>query len=626
MSEKGDLGFLTDDLLNALGGLAAHYELVIIENTSQWKIALPAEVQFLVIVPLAASDGDPLGALILLNGEPLRLGKNLRQSLHTISEIASDQLSARRERLSRSGEGAFKLEVERALAESQARYKRVSDNLPGMLFQYELHQDGSHSIPFVGGGSRELLGLEPEVLVSDPSLLFSYVHPDDADRLHQTIFESAVTGSVWDYEGRLVLPYGEVKWTKGVSRPEYRLNGTIHWDGMILDITEHKKAEFALLASEEKFRLTVESAMDGMVAIDFSGLVTGWNRQCEVIFGWLVEEALGRDFVGLVISPEFGDSLDQEMFRSLTHPEALNRRVVIKAHRRDGSSFPLEFAWTAVGQDETLTYVAFLRDITERKRAEEELKSAKEEAEKANRGKSEFLSRMSHELRTPLNAILGFGQLLEMDDLGEDSNESVGHILQAGRHLLGLINEVLDISRIESGNISFQLEPVVANRLVQEAIALVQPLADQRDVKLRTTFPDGPVSVFADAQRLKQVLLNLLSNGIKYTRDKGSVELSLSLEPGRVLFHVEDDGPGIPEESMERLFVPFDRLGADKTNVEGTGLGLPLTKRLVEAMGGQILVKSALGCGAKFTVSLPAQMLGELNHPASELLPQEPAA
>ena len=221
------------------------------------------------------------------------------------------------------------------------------------------------------------------------------------------------------------------------------------------------------------------------------------------------------------------------------------------------------------------------------------LERAIREAERANRAKSEFLSRMSHELRTPLNAIMGFGQLLQLDDLTPQQHESVACILKGGKHLLGLIGEVLDLARIEAGHLDLSLEAVAVREVSQEAVELVTPLARQWKVLLDDQTAAAAWAVLADRQRLKQVLLNLLSNAVKYTPEGGRVRLSAEEAPrGRLRISVSDTGRGIPAELRERLFTPFDRLGAEQTTVEGTGLGLALSKRLVEAMRGNIGVAS----------------------------------
>jgi signal transduction histidine kinase/ActR/RegA family two-component response regulator len=234
-------------------------------------------------------------------------------------------------------------------------------------------------------------------------------------------------------------------------------------------------------------------------------------------------------------------------------------------------------------------------------------RKAEAEALQANAAKNDFLSRMSHELRTPLNAILGFGQLLELDGLTPEQHESVTQILKGGRHLLGLIDEVLDIARVEAGRLGVSLEPVALWDVVQESKDLVRPLAAKRRLKLDIDLPrPAALYVLADRQRLTQVLVNLLSNAIKYNRAGGRVTLDASVtDAGRIRLTVTDTGLGIALDKLKRVFVPFDRLGAEQTNVEGTGLGLALSKQLVTLMNGTIGVQSAVGTGSTFWVELP---------------------
>jgi signal transduction histidine kinase/CheY-like chemotaxis protein len=228
-------------------------------------------------------------------------------------------------------------------------------------------------------------------------------------------------------------------------------------------------------------------------------------------------------------------------------------------------------------------------------------------AEAANRSKSEFLSRMSHELRTPLNAVLGFSQLLELDELTPDQEQAVGQITKGGRHLLDLINEILDISQIETGKLALSPEAVNVGELVGETVDLVRPLAAERGIHMLGGETDAcNVYVFADRQRLKQILLNLLGNGIKYNREGGTVSISCARPgSGRLRIQITDTGPGIPKEQFGLLFTPFERLGADQTTIEGTGIGLAISRRLAEVMGGTLDVDSTVGRGSTFSVDFP---------------------
>jgi len=232
--------------------------------------------------------------------------------------------------------------------------------------------------------------------------------------------------------------------------------------------------------------------------------------------------------------------------------------------------------------------------------------TAKGEADRANQAKTEFLSRVSHELRTPLNAILGFAQILELDTLTAEHRDNVEQILKGGRHLLTLIDEVLEISRIEAGHMALSIEPVRIGEAVREALDLIGPVAAQRRVRLNgAEAAASDRHIRADRQRLKQALLNLLSNAVKYNRDGGEVTLSCeeTLEQ-RMRIRVIDTGPGIPPDKMKRLFAPFDRLGAEHSGIEGSGLGLALSKRLMEAMGGALGVESVVGGGSTFWLEL----------------------
>jgi PAS domain S-box-containing protein len=331
----------------------------------------------------------------------------------------------------------------------------------------------------------------------------------------------------------------------------------------------------------------------------------------ERLTGVSVEEARAPGFLlGRVHRDDvagFNATLDRVADGSSTR-EAIEYRVV----RADGSSRWVSAVLVPESDDDgseniAAAVLAYIVDVDDRHRAEEAQRAAQEAADRANRSKSEFLSRMSHELRTPLNAVLGFGQLLEIDDLSVPQRDAVDHILKGGRHLLGLINEVLDISRIEAGELSLSPEPVLASEVIQDAVDLIRPLADQRGIQVVV---DGSgvcdCYVFADRQRVQQVLLNLLSNAVKYNRPRGTVAISCEqFTDTRVRISVADTGLGVPAERLGMLFTPFERLGAEHTAEEGTGIGLALSRQLAEAMGGTLAAASTLGQGSTFTVELP---------------------
>ena len=329
-----------------------------------------------------------------------------------------------------------------------------------------------------------------------------------------------------------------------------------------------------------------------------------WSRGAEETYGWRAAEAVGR-VPHELLETQFPRPL-QEIEEQVTSAGRWQGELVHR--RRDGGLIVVDSRWalrTGAG-DAPHAILELNRDITERKRLEETLTTSRDELARASRAKSDFLSRMSHELRTPLNAILGFSQLLQLDVEGRD-REFVDRIHRAGRHLLDMVDDVLDISRIEAGVTNLSIEPVDVVRAVEETAELIRPLAGARGIEVTIRIAAGMTGrhVRADLQRLKQVLLNLMSNAVKYNRDCGSVSVAVAPTGGRVRVAVSDTGPGIPPQMMHRLFEPFDRLGAEVTGAEGTGLGLALSRQLLTAMGGSIDVESSER-GSVFSVDLPA--------------------
>jgi signal transduction histidine kinase/ActR/RegA family two-component response regulator len=254
-----------------------------------------------------------------------------------------------------------------------------------------------------------------------------------------------------------------------------------------------------------------------------------------------------------------------------------------------------------------------------------ELTQARDAAMKASQAKNSFLSSTSHELRTPLNSVLGFAQLLQMSELSAEDSDGVERILGAGRHLLALINELIDIGRIESGDLSLSLEPVQVQPLIEETGQLMAPLAAERSIRIIQHCALPALAVQADRQRFAQILVNLISNAVKYNHEGGSITISCQEKgTGQAAIVVSDTGPGISPENIERIFVPFERLGAEQTAVEGTGIGLPLARALTDAMHGQLTASSVPGQGSAFTLTLPRA--SEVHAPASSLTPTALAA
>lgn len=365
----------------------------------------------------------------------------------------------------------------------------------------------------------------------------------------------------------------------------------------------------ALEASEQNFRqlfeanqLIMDNSQDVICTIDEHGRFVTVNAASQDLWGYSPGELTGRPSIDFVAPEDRARTIeaDANVRRLGKLKDFVNRYI-----RKDGTI--VDVLWSASWSETNRVYFCVAHDVTERERTEQQLRLAKDEADRANNAKSEFLSRMSHELRTPLNAILGFSQLLERQNPTETQRARVTHIMNAGRHLLDLINEVLDLSRIEAGRMQLSVEPVSVAVALAEAIDLMRPMAAERSIDLITP-PDIDPSwhVLADRQRLKQVLLNLLTNGVKYTPAKGRVAVSVapsSADKYRIV--VSDTGAGISPDKLSRVFTPFDRLGAEQSEVQGTGLGLALSRRLIDSMGGSIGLTSDLGHGSTFWIELP---------------------
>jgi len=361
----------------------------------------------------------------------------------------------------------------------------------------------------------------------------------------------------------------------------------------------------ALLNDQQRLAAIVESSSSAILSKTLDGIITSWNLGAEKLYGYRAAEIVGKP-VSLLIPPGHEDE-GPAMLDRVSSDESVDHYET-KRKTKDGRILDVSITISPIkdADGDVVGASTIARDITERVRLETDLMKATGAAEDANRAKSEFLSRMSHELRTPLNAILGFGQILEMDELTPDQRDSLTQMIKGGRRLLQLINEVLDISRIESGTMQLSLEPVPIGNVVADAVALIRPLAEERGIRLRNELQTDMAKrhVIADQQRVGQILLNLLSNAVKYNVRDGSVSVTAAETDDSLRIGITDTGPGIPDEKIPMLFTPFERLGADASGVEGTGLGLALSKSLVEAMGGRLEVDTMMGQGTTFWVEL----------------------
>jgi PAS domain S-box-containing protein len=526
----------------------------------------------------------PEGRLLSINGRPL---KRADGSLQGGVVVFHDMTERKR--------------AEEALRQSEQRYHLLFDSNPHPVWVYDLQTlailDVNYSAVRNYGYSREeflsltIKDIRPPEDV--PALLESAVKaPPDTENAgvwkHRkkdgTLIDVEITSHPLTYSGknaRLVVA---------------------------TDITTRKKAEEALRQSEERFRLLVSEVTDyAILMLDPEGRIVSWNAGAERIKGYKREEIIGRHFscfyptedveqgkpaCGLKVAAEQGRFEDEGW------------RV-----RKDGSRFWANVVITAL-RDTTGRLRGFgkvSRDITERKRTQELLMQAKEEAERGSKFKDQFLSTMSHELRTPLNAVLGFSDLLADERYGplnDRQQRYVAHIHTGGKHLLKLISDILDLSKIEAGRMELAREDVTVSSAFSEVISSLYPLAEKKSQALLQRVEPN-LHVHADGMRFKQVLMNLAANAIKFTPEGGRIELAAIQVDDQVRVEVRDNGPGIPVEQQQRIFEAFYRLAQTGSPTEGTGLGLAITSRLVELHGGKLGIESHPGKGACFYFSLP---------------------
>ncbi len=498
--------------------------------------------------------------------------------------------------------------AELTLRESEEHLSFLLSSSPAVIYTCET--TGNYAATFISPNVRDQLGYDPTDFTSDAGFWASKIHPDDAPAVFENLGNLFKHGQ-HVHEYRFCLPDGSYVWVHDSLKLIYGPDGEpSEIIGAWEDVSVRKKAEEALRESEERFRDFGASASDWYWEMDkdlrfsfFSNRFTEVTNVAEsMLLGKTRQESGNPGVPESDWNRHLDDLANRRPFRGFVHPRTW----------ADGSVVWLSINGKPIfdASGKFKGYRGSGSDITALQTAKESLLRAKEEAVEANQAKSAFLSSMSHELRTPLNAILGFTQLLQLDPrtpLTEGQMDSSQQIIKSGQHLLELIDQVLELAKIESGNTTISLEPVQVNSLMNECIDLIAPLADKRNITINAKaeiFTDS--FVVADRTRLKQALLNLLSNAVKYNRESGSISISATLEAGnKVHFSVADTGLGIADDKQALVFEPFNRLGHEASQIEGTGIGLTITRELLHLMGGDIGFESEPGIGSMFWIEMP---------------------
>ncbi len=373
------------------------------------------------------------------------------------------------------------------------------------------------------------------------------------------------------------------------------------------------RATVAEHESEVRKASILDTALDSIVTSDQSGTIIEFNAAAEAAFGYSKQDVIGRQMADLIIPPRHRKMHRQGMKRYLATGEAhvLGQRIEIEAMRSDGSEFPVELAIVRVPLPGPAFFTAYIRDLTERKRLEADQARLLEESKEANRAKSEFLATMSHELRTPLNAISGYAELLKMGLRGPVTEAQVADLERINRsqaHLLGIINDILHFAKLESGQLELKVEAFPVEVALDIAEELVRPQLETKGISYEYLRGEKSVQVRADRDRFQQIVLNLLSNALKFTPNGGTISVGWRIEKNFVLVNVADTGVGIAPDQLERIFDPFVQVQAGTTRTsEGVGLGLAISRDMARQMGGDVSVKSNLGKGSTFTLTLPGE-------------------
>jgi PAS domain S-box-containing protein len=438
--------------------------------------------------------------------------------------------------------------------------------------------------------------------------MLNIVHPDDLQSVWEAINDCVERGISYNIEHRCVWPDGSIHWLLQRGDAIREANGLpLHMLGLVQDVTVRKQAELGLLESNASLEEAQNLAKLGNWEANMQSGELFWSDEIYRIFGQ--DKTHFTPSVATFHAAVHPDDKLQELESEGQAATGGTHDNIHRIIRPDGEIRHVHELARGVFDDDgrLLSIRGTVQDITELKKTEQALLLAKEAAEAGSRAKSEFLASMSHELRTPLNAILGFSQLFGMDDqLPQATRNNAMQIEHAGRHLLSLVNDLIDLARIEANKMELAIEAVNLKNVISDSLNMVQSMAQHKGIRIILVRCEATdITLQADYKRLRQSLINLLTNAIKYNKPDGTIHMRCAVDAERVRMEVSDTGPGIPLEKQDRIFTAFDRLGEERGEVEGTGIGLVITKRIVEAMDGRIGFESVPGQGSTFWLAFP---------------------
>ncbi len=500
----------------------------------------------------------------------------------------------------------------RWLDQEETTRRAVAEELRRTSRYFELSRDLVCTAGFDGvfkqlnAAWTQALGWTADELRSRP--LVEFVHLDDRERTTAQIARLA-QGAVVDFVNRFATKDGGWRWIDWSAMSVVE-EGLIYASAR--DVSNRIAAEAALKASEHETRQILETAQEAFISIDAGGLITDWNRQAEVSFGWSRQDVLGRELAATVIPQGHREAHRRGLERFLATGEARvqGKRLELTAVHRDGHEIAVEMTISPLVTEHGVSFNAFLRDISERQSAQAELALARDHALEASRMKSMFVANVSHEIRTPMNGVIGMSELLLDTELDADQREYAETISSSGEALLEIIDDILDFSKIEAGKLELDPTDFDPRDLIERACGMLVPRAHKKGIELVVAVDPGvPTLVHGDGARLRQVIVNLVSNAIKFTAE-GEVVVRAGSAPatdGAVLMRIEvaDTGIGIEPGALERLFKPFSQAdGSTTRKYGGTGLGLSISRRLIELLGGRLGADSEPGKGSSFWFEL----------------------